>query len=146
MTPMSERLGDAHIQRFLGRQSVVVLATIQTDGSPLGAAMWFVHDPDALTMISVANTQKVRNLQRDPRVSVVAEGGTGAGLTGVTIQGRAVFLSESSECRTLSDRLLAKYDPHLERRWGGRAMPLDRVMFRIVPTRVTSWGLGDSGH
>jgi len=25
--------------------------------------------------------------------------------------------------------------------WGGRAMPSNRVMFRIVPERVKSWGL-----
>ena len=38
-------------------------------------------------------------------------------------------------------RLVEKYQPYLERRWGGRAMPADRVMFRIVPERVRSWGL-----
>ncbi len=138
---MSERLGDPHIQRFLGTKAVVVLATIQADGSPLGTAMWFVHDPDALTMISVADTQKVRNLKRDPRVSLVAEVGTGGDIAGVTIQGRAEFLSESAQRRSLVEGLLVKYHPHLERRWGGRTMPVDRVMFRVIPTRVASWGL-----
>jgi peroxiredoxin Q/BCP len=37
--------------------------------------------------------------------------------------------------------LLDKYHPELARLWGGDAMPSDRVMFRIVPTRVRSWGL-----
>ena len=138
---MTEHLGDAGLQQFLASKAVVVLATIQADGSPLATAMWFLHDADALTMISVADTQKVRNLRRDPRVSVVAEGGTGSDISGVTIQGRAGFLDESAERRSLVDRLLAKYHPHLERRWGSRTMPHDRVMFRIEPTRVTSWGL-----
>jgi PPOX class probable F420-dependent enzyme len=138
---MTEHLGDAHIQQFLGSKAVVALATIQPDGAPLAVAMWFLHDADALTMISVADTQKIRNLERDPRVSVVAEADTGDDLVGVTIQGRAEFLGESAERRRLVDRLLAKYHPHLERRWGSRAMPHDRVMFRVIPTRVTSWGL-----
>jgi PPOX class probable F420-dependent enzyme len=141
---MTERLADGHIQRFLAGQAVVVLATLQADGSPLGAAMWFVHDAEALAMISVASAQKVRNLRRDPRVSVVGEGGAGGELRGVTIQGRAEFLGDSTERRRLVERLLAKYHPHLERRWGGRAMPDDRVMFRIAPARVTSWGLAGS--
>jgi PPOX class probable F420-dependent enzyme len=144
---VTERLGDAHIQQFLGSKAVVIVATIQADGSPMAVPMWFLHDSGALTMISVANTQKVRNLARDSRVSVVAEAGEGSDIAGVTIQGRAEFLSaESAECRSLVDRLLAKYHPHLERRWGGRAMPNDRVMFQIIPTRVTSWGLAASGH
>jgi PPOX class probable F420-dependent enzyme len=138
---MTEHLGDPHIQQLLASKVVVFLATVQPDGSPLGVAMWFLHDADALTMISVADTQKVRNLRRDPRVSVVAEAGAGDGLVGVTIQGRAEFLGESAERRSLVERLVAKYQPHLESRWKSRTMPHDRVMFRIVPTRVTSWGL-----
>ena len=142
---MTERLGDAHVQQFLSSKTVVALATLQADGSPLAAAMWFVHDANALTMISEVKTQKVRNLRRDPRVSVVGEGGTGGDLQGVTIQGRAGFLDDdSAERRSLVEHFLAKYDPHLERRWRGRAMPSDRVMFRIIPTRVTSWGLAES--
>jgi PPOX class probable F420-dependent enzyme len=140
---MTERLGDAHVQDFLASKAVVVLATLQVDGSPLAVPMWFLHDPDALTMISVANTQKVRNLERDGRVSVVAEAGTGGDIRGATIQGRAEFLhSDSAERRHLVERLLAKYHPHLERRWSRRALPPDRVMFRIRPTRVATWGLG----
>jgi hypothetical protein len=47
---MTEHLGDADIQQFLASKAVVVLATIQADGSPLAVAMWFLHDADGLTM------------------------------------------------------------------------------------------------
>src|SRR5512145_642424 len=120
-------LRDPAVERFLATKHVVVLATAQPGGAPLAMPMWFLHDADALTMISVADTQKVRNLRRDPRVSVVAEGGTGSDISGVTIQGRAGFLDECAERRSLVDRLLVKYHPHLERRWGSRTMPHDRV-------------------
>jgi PPOX class probable F420-dependent enzyme len=135
-------LAEARIQRFLATKNEVVLATVQADGAPLAMAMWFLHDPSSLTMISVASTQKVRNLRRDPRVSVVAEGGTDpGGIRGVAVQGRAEFLSDGPERRALAERFVEKYRPYLEERWGGRAMPADRVMFRIVPQRVRSWGL-----
>ena len=133
---------EVRIQRFLATRDVAVLATVQADGAPLAMSMWFLHDPAGLTMISVAGTQKVRNLGRDPRVSMVVEGGLGAGdVRGVAIQGRAEFLSDGPERRALAERFLEKYRPYLERRWGGRAMPPDRVMFRIAPSRVRSWGL-----
>jgi PPOX class probable F420-dependent enzyme len=130
-------LADDAIQKFLSTKEVVVLATLLPDGSPLAMPMWFLHDPSALTMISVANLQKVRNLRRDPRVCVAAE----SGVRGITIQGRADFLPDTPERRTLADRFLKKYDPLLEQYWQGRAMPRDRVMFRVTPTRVKSWGL-----
>ena len=133
-------LDDARVQQFLSTKEVMVLATVQPDGAPLATAMWFLHDAKSLTMISEANLQKVRNLRRDPRVSLVAEVGEGGReIFGVAIQGRAEFLADGPERRGLVGRFHAKY-PALRGYWGGLAMPADRVMFRIVPTRVRQWG------
>jgi PPOX class probable F420-dependent enzyme len=134
-------LDDARIQKFLATKEVAVLATLQADGAPLAMPMWFLHAPDTLTMISVADTQKVRNLRRDPRVSVVAEAVVSGEVRGVTLQGRVEFLSDGPERRGLIERFHEKYRG-LERLWAGKAMPANRVMFTIVPSRVRSWGLG----
>ena len=135
-------LADARIQGFLASKEVAVLATLQADGAPLAMPMWFLHGPTSLTMISVADTQKVRNLRRDPRVSVVAEAVSGSGeIRGVIVQGRIEFLSDGPERRALIDRFHEKYR-RLEKLWSGKAMPPNRVMFTIAPSRVRSWGLG----
>ena len=134
-------LDDTGIQKFLATKEVVVLATVQSDGAPLAMPMWFLHAPTSLTMISVADTQKVRNLRTDPRVSVVAEAvASGGEVRGVTIQGRVEFLSDGPERRALIERFHAKYRG-LERLWAGKAMPANRVMFTIVSSRVRSWRL-----
>ena len=99
--------------------------------------MWLLPDPAALTMISEANTQKVRNLRRDPRVSVVADATDP--IRGVALQGRAEFLPDGAGRRALVERFHAKY-PDLATFWKGRAMPADRVMFRISPAHVRAWG------
>src|SRR5262249_16775232 len=135
-------LDDRSIQAFLATKEVAVLATVQPDGAPLAMAMWFLHAPLSLAMISVADTQKVRNLRRDPRVSVVAEAVTASGeIRGGAVQGRAEFLLDGPERRAPIDRFHEKYrgPPRL---WNGKAMPANRVMFKIVPSRVRSWGLG----
>jgi PPOX class probable F420-dependent enzyme len=139
---MAVTLAAPRIQRFLGTKEVVVLATLQRDGAPLAMPMWFLPDAESLVMISVADTQKVRNLRRDGRVCVVAESVSASGvICGVTVQGRAEFLPDGPERRALIARLLTKYDPRLEPLWGGREMPANRVMFRIAPERVNDWGL-----
>ena len=105
------------------------------------AVQRFLPDPAALTMLSEEGTQKVRNLRRDARVCVVAEAVTKGGeIQGVTVVGRAEFLADGPERRALVDRFHAKYRG-LERLWNGRAMPSNRVMFRIAPARVRAWGL-----
>ena len=134
-------IGDPKVQTFLATKAVVVLATTQSDGSPLAMPMWFVHDPETVTMLSVEASQKVRNLRRDPRVCLVAESGTRGDIRGVAIQGQVQFLVDSAERQRLVEQFHAKYRPDLERRWGGRAMPPSRAMFRIIPGRVRAWGL-----
>jgi ketosteroid isomerase-like protein len=85
---------------------------------------------------------EVRNLRRDPRLSIVAESGTRGDIRGIAVRGRAAFLADSPERRALVTRLLDKYHPDLERLWGGRAMPPNRAMFGAVPEHVHTWGLG----
>ena len=140
---MSADLAERGVQQFLASRLVAVLATVQPDGAPLAMPMWFLPDPAALTMLSVDGLQKVRNLRRDPRACVVAEWAneTGGEPRGVSVHGRAEFLADSPERRALVGRFHARY-PGLQRIWGALAMPSNRVMFRILPARVRSWGLG----
>jgi PPOX class probable F420-dependent enzyme len=137
-----EQLADARIQRFLATKEVVVLCTVQRGGAPLAMPMWFLPVPEALYMISVDGLQKVRNLRRDPRVCVVAESGTrGSAIRGVAIRGQVEFVEDATERQPVVEGLLQKYDPDLARLWSGRVMPSNRVLFRILPERVRSWGL-----
>jgi PPOX class probable F420-dependent enzyme len=55
---------------LLERPLFVNLATVRPDGSPQSNVMWFVWDGDRIKMTHTKNRQKLRNLQRDPRVSI----------------------------------------------------------------------------
>ena len=90
----AERLGDPRIEQYLATKDVVLLGTVSPSGAPLVTPMWFLHDAEALTMISVDGLPKVRNLRREPRVCVVAESGTRRDIRNVTVHGHAVFLAE----------------------------------------------------
>ena len=139
----TEQLSDDRIQRYLATKDVVVLATLGRDGGPHAMAMWFLNTPEAIFMLSVADAHKVEQLRRDPRVAVVAESvGRDGAIHGVTLRGRAQFVPDSPERRDIVDRFLEKYHPRLERLWGARTMPANRVLFRIAPRHVRSWGLG----
>ena len=135
-------LADPRVQSFLATREVVVLATLMADGSPAATPMGFLPESDAIVMVSVDGLRKIGNIRRDGRVAVVAETTTPEGaIRGVNVRGRAEILGESAERRALAGRLLDRYHPRLERIWGGRNMPPDRVMFRIVPESVRHWGL-----
>lgn len=139
---MSHSFAVPAIQQFLANKDVVILATLQKNGAPLAMPMWFVFDTEGLSMVTVADSQKVHNLRRDRRVCVVAESGTrGAEVRGVSIQGHVEFLEHIEAYQPIVTRLLRKYDPQLATLWGGTTLPSNRLVFRIVPEKVHSWGL-----
>ena len=135
-TKFSDRL----VQDYLRDKEIAVLATVNHDGSPLATPMWYVHDGDGFGMVSVAGDWKVKNLQRDPRVGVTVESGSGGSIECVIVQGTAEFLDHPEARDAMGARFIDKYGPHMEARWGGRSVPTTRALFRIEPTRVKLWG------
>ncbi|GAB2723994.1 PPOX class F420-dependent oxidoreductase [Kitasatospora kifunensis] len=62
---MSERL-----QEVLDSQVFVTVATLQPDGSPHQSVVWVGRDGGDLFFVTGVDKLKVRNLRRDPRLSV----------------------------------------------------------------------------
>ena len=132
---------DDSVQQFLAEKEVVVLATVDPSGWPLAMPMWFVHDTEYLGMVSADALRKVENLAADPRVCVVAEGGVPGDIKGVVLRGEVEFL-EGAQRDALAEQFHQRYSPHVDRLWGGTAMPSNRRAFRVRPRVLSSWGLG----
>src|SRR5262249_40671880 len=93
-----ESLSSHKVQAYLAAREVVPLAAVGPDGGPWATPMWFLPTSDAIFMISVDGLPKVKSLQRDPRVAVVAETTSSDGaIQGVTVRGRVEFLQDSAE-------------------------------------------------
>ena len=131
---------DPAIQRYLSGKDVVTLAMLTTSGGPLATPMWFVNDDEQLAMVSVDGVAKIRNLQRDPRVSVVAEGGERGSINGAVLAGEVRFL-DGDERLEWSRRFRTKYAPDIERLWGGPIIPDNRRVFAFRPRVVSAFGL-----
>jgi PPOX class probable F420-dependent enzyme len=69
MTPALTSLPD-HVRRFLGRPRYAAVATIDEDGAPRQAVVWFLLDGDSIVINSRQGRRWPTNLQRDPRVSI----------------------------------------------------------------------------
>lgn len=131
---------DPGIQRYLADKDVVVLAMLTAGGAPVATPMWFVNDDRELTMISVDGLGKIKNLERDQRVSVVAEGGERGAINGVVLNGEVRFL-EGDERSEWGGRFRTKYAPEIERLWGGPDLPDNRRVFTFTPRVVSAFGI-----
>ncbi|MDT9595271.1 PPOX class F420-dependent oxidoreductase [Nocardioides zeae] len=58
-------------RELLDAHSFVTLATLNADGSPQATILWAARDGDTVLLSTLQGRQKERNLQRDPRVSLV---------------------------------------------------------------------------
>jgi PPOX class probable F420-dependent enzyme len=67
------------LAKFLRPARIAVLATVGSDGTPQVTPVWYGYEDGRLTVAANENSAKVRNLRRDPRLSVcVYEGERGA--------------------------------------------------------------------
>ena len=134
---------------FLNETSTLQVATIGKDGSPHLAPMWFVMEGDTIVFRSFTRSQKIVNLQRDPRLTVLAEDGDAyAELRGVMITGEAQLIDDPAYVLGLYGRLAAKYaligdtpteltPDDLEAAFGRAATKNTAVI--VEPTKIASW-------
>ena len=67
--PESTSLPD-HVRRFLTEPRYAAVATIDEDGAPRQAVVWFLLDGDTVIVNSRDGRRWPTNLRRDPRVSI----------------------------------------------------------------------------
>jgi len=90
------RLTDAELQEFLESSKTVILCSNGKDGYPHVMPMWFrVAEDGAIHMTTYARSQKVLNLNRDPRATLLVESGIGyAELKGVMFRGEIEVIED----------------------------------------------------
>lgn len=133
--PMS---GD-ELDAFLSEPHVARLSTINPDGTPHTLPIWYEWSGGEIVVSTQRIQRKVRNIERDPRVTVLIDSST-MPYRGAMIQGEAVIESEGAVGRRVSiferyfgDRDAATaYAAALAEKW-------DPVIVRIVPTRIISF-------
>jgi PPOX class probable F420-dependent enzyme len=68
-------MSDEELDAFLHEQRTVICATIGLDGSPHVMPLWYLVRDGELWVWTYAASQKVRNLERDPRATLAIEAG-----------------------------------------------------------------------
>lgn len=135
------KMTDAEVETFLAEQKTLIVATIGRNGLPHLAPMWFAVLDGEIVFCTDRKSQKIVNLQRDPRCSVLAEAGeTYDQLRGVHMEGVTEFLPDLGR---VVDAVVARNfgevgDSDQEREALRKAMSR-RVAVIFRPTRTASW-------
>jgi PPOX class probable F420-dependent enzyme len=137
------KLTPDEIATFLDAQRVVTCATNGPHGRPHLMPLWYVVRGGEIWAWTYAKSQKVRNLERDPRATLQIEDGEQyQELRGVMIEAKTTIHRETE--------LVAGVGAELAVRYGGgatvpefmdamRAQAAKRVALQFVPERTASW-------
>jgi PPOX class probable F420-dependent enzyme len=136
-------LTPAEQRDYLESSHTIILTTLDRRGYPHAVAMWYVVDADGtVAMTTFRKSQKVKNVERDPRCALLVESGRDyPELKGLLIRGRAVLDGDTEHVLDVLDRINRKYHqtggPDVREAMRGQAAK--RVILRIPAERVASW-------
>jgi PPOX class probable F420-dependent enzyme len=126
---------------FLREHRKAALATIGKDGFPHVVAMNFVAKDGAFYMTSYGKAQKVLNVRRNPKITLMVETGDNyADLRGIMIRGNCEIIEGAEAVRGVFAAMAeARGVRATERPRGSADSAPKRVVLKIVPEKITSW-------
>jgi len=124
---------DDSVRALLDGKNFASVATLRPDGAPQTSVVWIKREDDTVLFSSLQDRQKVRNLRRDPRVSLSVFDLANP-YASVEIRGTAEILPDPD--KRLPHELSHKYlgiDPPGERD------DQVRVIVRVVPQKTVGF-------
>jgi PPOX class probable F420-dependent enzyme len=103
-------MSEEEVAAFLAEQRVVVCATNGRDGFPHLMPLWYVVRDGELWAWTYAKSQKVRNLERDPRATLQVEAGEQYHeLRGVMLKCDVEVIRDTDRVRDLGIEIFTRY-------------------------------------
>jgi PPOX class probable F420-dependent enzyme len=130
---------------LLESERVVQVATIGPRGWPHVMPLWFVPRDGEIWVWTYAKSQKVKNLERDPRATLLVETGVEyQELRGIQIEAEAELIRDTERVLDFAKELTVRYTDGIDSIEGDAAAALEaqapkRVAIHFHPRRTASW-------
>ncbi len=131
-------------RELLESERVVVVSSIGPHGWPHSMPLWYVLRGAEIWIYTYAKSQKVKNLERDPRATLLVETGHEYGeLRGVQIEAEAEIHRDHERVFEVGKELTLRYSEGAslgaDAAEALEAQARKRVAVRFEPRRVASW-------
>ncbi len=136
------RLSDDEMREFLATSRTVIVGTLNHDGYPHLVPMWYSMLDGLVHMHTYKSSQKVKNIERDARGSVLVEDGVEYDkLRGVFIRGHFEIVDDQELCYRIAVASAQKYQGLSEDQAGTALRYYIRKRVAVVfhPEKISSW-------
>jgi PPOX class probable F420-dependent enzyme len=126
-------------------ERVVIVSSVGPRGWPHSMPLWYVPRDGELWIWTYAKSQKVRNLERDPRATLLVETGYEyTELRGVMIEAEAEIHRDLETVSEFGKQLTVRYSEGIESVEGDaaaaqQAQAAKRVAIHFHPRRTATW-------
>lgn len=138
-------LSEAEQLELLESERVAIVTTNGVRGWPHSMPLWYVVRNGELWAWTYSKSQKVRNLERDPRATVLIETGHEyTELRGIQIEAQVELVRDVDRVFEFAKELTVRYAEGIDSVEGDAAEALKaqapkRVAMRFEPVRTASW-------
>ncbi len=138
------RMDQHEVEEFLSGCKKVQVATVNPDGTPHLTTLFYVLVDGQIAFWTYGRSQKIRNLERDPRLTCLVEDGDDYfELRGVTVTGRAELVRDRDRIRAIGSAVASRMVDGADLGEIGRAEVERQVRKRVAvvvhPERTASW-------
>ena len=139
------KLTESEQRELIENERVVVVSSIGPRGWPHVMPLWYVVRDGEIWIWTYAKSQKVKNLERDPRATLLIETGVEyAELRGVQIEAEAEIIRDLDRIVDYAKEMTIRYSEGIESVEGDaaaglRAQAPKRVAIRFHSNRIASW-------
>jgi PPOX class probable F420-dependent enzyme len=129
---------------FLDEEKTVIVASFGPRGWPHQMPLWFMPRDGEVWVSTYGKSQKIRNLERDPRASLLVEGGDSyEELRGVLVEAEAEIHTDFETSLALVEDLQARHSDGLDtspaRKAEREQQARKRVAVQFKPLHTVSW-------
>ena len=138
-------LSDAELAELLESERVAIVSSIGPRGWPHSMPLWYVPRSGEIWIWTYAKSQKVRNLERDPRATLLVETGHEYGeLRGAMIDAEAVLHRDFETVIDFAAELTLRYAEGISSVEGDAKAALEaqapkRVAIQFRAQRTATW-------
>ncbi|MFD6068530.1 MULTISPECIES: pyridoxamine 5'-phosphate oxidase family protein [Amycolatopsis] len=141
------RMSPDELAAFLDEQKVINVATIGPNGRPHLAPLWYYPHESGVATWTYGSSQKAKNLERDPRATVLIEDGDSYDkLRGISLEADVEVITDTAVVTQMGINLMQRYagakpgDPVPDELSGfiGKQAP-KRIGLIFRPTKIVSW-------
>ncbi|MDH3706870.1 MAG: pyridoxamine 5'-phosphate oxidase family protein [Acidimicrobiia bacterium] len=137
------RMTEAEIEAFIAERKSLQVAVNGHDGFPHLSTLWYGLVDGEIVFETYTKSQKIKNLERDPRITVLLEDGvTYETLRGVMIRGTAELITDRDAVHPLALAVMTRNQPDIPEEMLSEAaehMAAKRTAVVVKPQRVVSW-------